>query len=206
MNNQLSVERDSIRALKNSKSFAYAKNLDTLLYKYQQSMAKENIDAKKNISWLARLLLSPFTKYFFWLVAVVFVSFILYKLFFAEGFFQRRYARLNVTVLPGEKENLSMDADYEKLIAHAVVNRNFRLGIRYHYLQTLKKLSTKRAIQFAADKTNYQYVRELAGKPYKNSFASLTVDYEYVWYGEFEVDETIFSAIQDKFKRFNSEV
>jgi hypothetical protein len=40
----------------------------------------------------------------------------------------------------------------------------------------------------------------MAGKKYSRAFAALTLDYEYVWYGEFEIDEVTFNLIQDKFK------
>jgi len=139
-------------------------------------------------------------------LAGVFFFFVLYKLFFTQGFFQRSYATTNVTVLADDTQNLSKTADYTKLIAGAISNKNYRLAVRYHYLQTLQKLSLKEIIQFASDKTNYQYVNELAGKPYKKAFASLTLSYEYVWYGAFEIDENIFSAIQNQFKQFNAEV
>ena len=140
------------------------------------------------------------------MVAVVFVSFILYKLFFTEGFFQKTYAKIKVNGMPDETEHLSGNTDYGKLINQAISVKNYRMAVRYHYLQSLQKLSSKAVIQFAPDKTNYQYVRELSGKTYKNAFASLTLHYEYVWYGEFEVDENIFNAIQNKFKQFNNEV
>lgn len=198
--NELFVEPDSIRKLKNSESFAYAKNLDSLLYEKKNQSAE-----KEDLSWLARLLLSSVTKYFLLIVAVTFIVFILYKLFFTEGFFQRPPTVINVAALP-EDDNLSATADYGKLIAQAINSRNYRMAVRYHYLQSLQRLSSKGAIQFEVDKTNFQYVRELSGKKYKNSFASLTLDYEYVWYGGFEIDEHIFNSIQNKFKLFNSEV
>jgi hypothetical protein len=203
--NQLALNPDSIRNLKNSESFAYAKNLDSLLLAHQQALDKEE-DQPKNRSLLERFFLSSLTKYFFWLLAAVFVAFVLYKLFFTEGFFQRSYAKSNVTTLEDESNELSKTADYAKLVALAVSNGNYRLAVRYHYLQTLQKLALKGLIQFAADKTNYEYVRELSGKSYKNDFASLTLNYEYVWYGAFGVDEMIFNSIQNKFKQFNNEV
>ncbi|MBC7887805.1 MAG: hypothetical protein H7Z13_07935 [Ferruginibacter sp.] len=205
LNNQLYVEPDSIKVLKSSKYFAYAKNLDSLLNKYQQSLETKEVP-KKGISWLERILFSPVTKYFFWILAGLFAAFILFKLFFAEGFFQRSYAKANVAELHNERENLSTNADYGKLIAQAVIENNYRMAVRYHYLQSLQKLVAKGAIQFAAYKTNFQYLAELSGKTYKNAFAALTFNYEYVWYGEFEIDGDLFNAIQNKFKQFNSEV
>ena len=206
INNQLSIEPDSVKALKNLGALAYAKHLDSLLHRYQQNQETGDDAAKNEISWIARFFLSPVTKYFFLLLAVVFVCFILYRLFFAEGFFQRSYSRIHPVALPDEDDNPSASADYAKLIAQAVESRNYRMGIRYHFLQSLQKLSSKGAIEFARDKTNHEYVVELSGKKYKNSFVSLTLNYEYVWYGEFEIDEKAFMLLQSKFKQFNNEV
>ncbi len=204
--NQLSVDPDSIMVLKNSKPFGYAKNLDSLLFQYQQSLETDEASSKNNISWLARFFLSPVTKYFFWMMAAIFVFFILYKLFFTEGFFQRSYPKADVTLLPDENENSLKGTDYGKLIGRAVNSGDYRLAVRYHYLLTLQKLSSKGVIQFSVDKTNNQYVGGLSGKTYQSAFASLTLDYEYVWYGEFEIDENAFNTIQNKYKQFNSGV
>ncbi len=205
-NNQLMVDPDSIRALKKSKAFLYTRNLDSLLVEYSHNQAINKDSRKPALSWLERFFLSPVTKYFFWILAGFFVSFILYKLFFTEGFFQRTTAKMNVTALPGEPENIFISADYGNLISRAIAGQQYRIAVRYLYLQSLQNLSSKGIIQFAADKTNYQYIREMTGKTFKKTFAALTLHYEYVWYGGFEPDENAFHVIQNKFKQFNSEV
>lgn len=202
-NNQLFIEPDSVSVLKRSKSFAYAKNLDSLLNAYQLSLRKQEQPDEKKLSWLEAILFSSVTVYFFWLLAISFIAFILFKLFFTQGFFQRPYAKTNVTALPDEALHSLADTDYGKLIAQAVGSGDYRMAVRYHYLQTLQKLAAKGVIEFTPDKTNHQYVMELLGKPYKNAFALLTLHYEYVWYGEFEIDATIFEMVQTKFKQFN---
>ena len=57
-----------------------------------------------------------------------------------------------------------------------------------------------------ADKTNYQYVQELYGKSYKNDFAALTLNYEYIWYGEFEIEEAAFLRISNHFEKFQNQL
>ena len=105
-----------------------------------------------------------------------------------------------------DEDDLSMTADYDKLIDQSITSKNYRLAIRYLYLKSLQKLTEKGAIIFAVDKTNYQYVRELSGKLYKNTFATLTLNYEYVWYGEFEIDQIIFFKLQTEFKQFYNQI
>ncbi|MEO6723617.1 MAG: DUF4129 domain-containing protein [Ferruginibacter sp.] len=202
--NQLTLERDSVEALKKLKALAYAKNLDSLLYQYQKGRKVEESEAKSSGSWLSNFFGSALTQYFFWLLAGVFIIFILYKLFFTQGFFQRSYAKAKVLETVDEREALSAETDFSKLIAQALGNKNYRLAIRYHYLQLLQKLTQKGIIEFTPDKTNYEYVTELSGKSYKKDFAAITLHYEYAWYGEFEIDEQTFGAIQNKFKQLNN--
>ena len=202
--NNLAIEPDSITSLKKQRAFAYARNLDSLLNAYQEQHKEKTEEIREEPSLLEGFFLSKITRYFFWSLAVFFICFILYKLFFAEGFFQRSYTRSAVNILDDQSERLSPDADYSKLIAQAVTQKNYRLAIRYYYLQSLQKLTAKGLIEFAPDKTNHEYLRELTGKKYKNEFAALTLNYEYAWYGEFDISETIFESVQQKFKHFNA--
>ncbi len=202
--NDYAAINDSAEILKNTLDFAYAKNLDSLLKVLQKQEQSEQTNVPTKSSWLEAFFISPVTKVFFWTLACLFIGFIMYRLFFTEGFFQRRTLAASLIVLPDEAEHLSATTDYSKLILQAVINQNYRLAIRYHYLQTLQKLAAKSAIEFAVDKTNYQYVKELFDKPYKNEFARLTLTYEYAWYGGFVTDDILFAAIQTNFKNFNN--
>ena len=204
MDNKLVLEPDSVAALKRLKVFAYAKNLDSLLFEYQKAQLAKKPGENKDRSWVESIFLSPLTQYFFWILGGLFIGFILYNLFFTQGFFQKNYAKSGVAEVPAQAESLSANTDFSKLISQAISNKNYRLAIRYHYLQLLQKLSAKGIIEIAADKTNHEYVMELGGKPYKKDFATLTLLYEYAWYGEFEIDEQHFGSIQNKFKMFNT--
>jgi hypothetical protein len=202
--NGLAVQPDSMKTLKSQSALAYAKNLDSVLADHQRKQKAKAAKVSDKPSWLERFFLSGATMYFFWALAITFILFILYKLFFAEGFFQRTYKRAPVTIMGDEEGNLAQSTDFSNLISQAIQLKNYRLAVRYYYLQTLQKLSAKGHIEFAPDKTNHEYVLELAGKKFKNEFAALTLHYEYAWYGEFEITEQAFSAVQQKFKQFNT--
>jgi hypothetical protein len=85
------------------------------------------------------------------------------------------------------------------------ITKIYRLATRYLYLQSIQKLNAAGAISFTADKTNSEYLNELTGKPYKPAFTSLTLNYEYVWYGEFLIEEPAFIQLQERFKKFNTQ-
>ena len=207
-NKQLGLVNDSAESLKNDPAFAYAKNLDSLLKALQAKQQKAPVDTtgRTGPSWLERFFSSTVTKTFFWSLAIIFIGFILYKLFFTEGIFQRKSTTNKVNVVQEAEDNLSPTTDYYNLIAQSVANNNYRLATRYHYLQALQKLAARGAIQFTADKTNYQYLAELYGKPYYNNFAALTLNYEYAWYGSFQITDTMYSKIQNNFTAFNNQL
>ncbi len=104
--------------------------------------------------------------------------------------------------LPLDYDTLTEDIhviDFAGSIEQAIEARNFRLAVRLLYLQTLKRLTDADRIAWKPDKTNRQYVQEM-----KNSdFEQLTTQFEYVWYGDFPVDERRFSVIREEFKRFS---
>lgn len=203
-NKQLAMAADSAEALKKSPAFGYAKNLDSLLITLQKK--QHTAPVKVHTSWLEKFFFSPIIKGFFWTFACLFTGFILYKLFFTEGFFQYNTKISNVTAIIEKPEAVFATADYTSLINQSVSDKNYRMAIRYHYLQTLQKLMAKNDIIFAPAKTNNQYVQELFARPYKNEFIALTFQYEYAWYGGFQLDEILFAKIQNNFKQFNSQL
>lgn len=205
-NRQFQTFKDSAEALKNNIAFKYAKNLDSILIALQKKQQTQAQPVRTNLSWLEKFFFSSVTKIFFWVLACIFIGFIIYKLFIAEGFFKKQTISSKVKVLPDEEKHLFVLTDYGKLITQAVADKNYPLTIRYHYLQTLQKLAAKGVIEFTADKTNNEYIREMFGKSYKNEFASLTLSYEYAWYGKFDISEAMFTAIEKGFKQFNTQL
>lgn len=107
---------------------------------------------------------------------------------------------------PLDYENLAENIhtiDFDTAIDEAVSQRNYRLAVRLLYGQTLKRLTDAERIQYKPDKTNRQYVHELANSPLQTDFETLTRQFEYVWYGDFPVDEPRFGAIRQQFQSFN---
>ncbi|SOD95270.1 DUF4129 domain-containing protein [Spirosoma fluviale] len=95
------------------------------------------------------------------------------------------------------------EINFDAAVDEAVSQRNFRLAVRLLYLQTLKYLSDTGRIQYKPDKTNRQYVYELANSSLQPDFESLTRQFEFTWYGDFPIDETQFAALQTSFIAFN---
>lgn len=103
------------------------------------------------------------------------------------------------TVAITEEESLMQQEDLSELINKALAQKNYRLAIRYLYLKTLKQLSGKGYVQWEPQKTNDEYLKEITVKPLKNHFLEITRIYDFVWYGNFSVDESGFVKIQQVF-------
>ena len=91
------------------------------------------------------------------------------------------------------------DIDFNKLISKALASSNYRLAIRYTFLNTLKGLSINKLIVVKEGKTNYEYYHELP-IDFKSKYRQILSVFEYVWYGEFESSSTIYNKIDTSSK------
>jgi hypothetical protein len=138
-------------------------------------------------------------------IAAAVIGWLIYVLLKRNGYvFSRKTAQ------PGEvdfKEVEEMGAvAYDKQIKAAIAEKKFRLAVRLLYLQSLRLLADNQRIVFNINKTNAAYLRELSPTPLYKPFARLTLDYEYIWYGEMQVDDQQFDNIHRQFSQFMNEL
>jgi hypothetical protein len=79
---------------------------------------------------------------------------------------------------------------------------DFRLAVRYQFLYVLKKLSDKKIIVWNPEKTNKDYVAELKADYLKADFSKLSYIFDYVWYGEFNIDEASYQKFKNQYQSF----
>lgn len=89
--------------------------------------------------------------------------------------------------------------DFEKLIKETLKNGENRLAIRYYYLWLLKIMSAKQLIEWDVEKTNSDYLYEIKNTSIKSQFEYVSYLYNYIWYGEFELDEVTFVKAKKAF-------
>lgn len=106
-------------------------------------------------------------------------------------------------VILTEEEELLMKRDLETLAEEAVTNHEYRLAVRYLYLHCIKRLDMKRIINYANEKTNFEYIREIKSNEISRTFKSLTLSYEQIWYGQMVFDEVYFEKFKQQNKTFH---
>lgn len=96
--------------------------------------------------------------------------------------------------------------NFDVKIKEAAKENDYRLAIRWHYLKMLYILDKNEFIIFAPFKTNIDYNNELKGKKASEGFAKFSRIYEYVWYGQFELNQHSYAEHAIDFETFNGEI
>ncbi len=191
------IQFDSVQAVNSDKGFYYKRYLDSLLRATQFKVKKP----RRTVDLSGSHFFSSIFGIIFWILAIGLFGYLVYRLFLSNSsFLSRNRKNIASGIAVVEEENAS---DPDSLLRNAIRNGNYRLAIRYLYLQSLQRLSEKKFIEINTNKTNYEYVMEARRFKFANEFASLTLQYEYVWYGEYPVDEKLFEQIQSSFTQFN---
>lgn len=139
----------------------------------------------------------PWFQTLLWILIVGgFISVLIW--FLAEnkvGLFNRRKEAItdeNGEEIPEDIHTIS----FQKEIDQAIRSENFRLAVRLMFLRTLKTMTDKNIVQYKQDKTNLDYLMELQDKHYYRDFFQVVRNYEYSWYGLFEVNSDAFASIK----------
>lgn len=203
--------------LKKSREFSYMQYLDSLL-RNQKEMRTDTVSVDEKSGRIKRshsmtsqpssvntVLNSWPLKIFFWLMALVFIVLILYKVIFKSQIFTRK-KQARSTEEEESIQELNELSEYDLLINQAENKNEFNLATRYLFLKTIKHLSEKSLISFTPEKTNKDYLNEMRPHSYFDEFATLTRDYEYIWYGKFLIGQTAYQKLKEGFAFFNQKV
>jgi hypothetical protein len=91
------------------------------------------------------------------------------------------------------------EADFESLVHQAEKSGDIRQSIRLYYLWLLKTLTSRNIITWNAEKTNADYTREIQNEAVKKEFGYLSYLYNYIWYGEFSINDDEYKNTKQAF-------
>jgi hypothetical protein len=117
--------------------------------------------------------------------------------------------RNTVVTVTGEDDTMPDDIfaiNYQKELDRATAGKDYRLAIRLMYLRLLKCSAEKNIIQYAQERTNFDYLAQVHKTSYYNDFFRLTRNFEYTWYGKFAVSDDAFDTIKKDFDNFNNKI
>ncbi|PHR74681.1 MAG: DUF4129 domain-containing protein [Lutibacter sp.] len=109
-------------------------------------------------------------------------------------------------VLLTEDEEIINNKNIQSLIDKAISQKNYRLAVRYYYLLILQKLQEDEVIDWEPQKTNEDYIKEIKQKTIIDKFKNVTYLYDFVWYGNFEINEVEFSKVASSFNDLTTSI
>ena len=178
---------NTIKALREDKAFWYA-----------NETFKKKEKKKEGISFTAH----PFFQTILWLIIIGgFVTFLILYLYNSNAALFRRSSSIADEEMDAEASDI-FTINYQKEIDKAVGLSNYRLAVRLMFLRLLRNLSDKNIIQYRQDNTNFDYMMQLHSTGMSPDFSRLARNYEYSWYGQFEIDKEKYSIIKNEFENF----
>jgi hypothetical protein len=205
---KIEVPKEHIQKYKNSTDFDYA-----------IKKAEDNILVKA-INWIKRLIKSWLYHFFSWLmdakaaakwvqivlkslpyIAILIFSYIIFRFLIGADLIslKKHPAHAKNKVFTMNDEEIIKQNNFEELIQEALNDKDYRLAVRYYYLQLLKQLIDRQLVTWHPDKTNHDYVNEIKNQFIKEQFKSLTFIYDYVWYGKHQLYKKDFDEIVSQF-------
>lgn len=97
-----------------------------------------------------------------------------------------------------ESDLLSADLSY--WLDAALRNSDYRMALRFAYLQVLQALANKQLIRWRKDKTNDQYIRELLPDALSTKLTGITAVFERVWYGNKQIGKEDYDQLIKSFQ------
>jgi len=155
------------------------------------------------------LLSSPTFHLIFWMIVIgAFVAIIvMYLMSNKVWLFSSKSKKLYGEEKPPEETAGNIfTMNFDEQVAKALDAGNYRVATRLLFLRLLRSMSERNIIQYGVDKTNMDYLFELNNTKYFKAFAQVSRNYEYVWYGNFDIKQDQFMHIRTGLDQFNQQI
>jgi len=158
-------------------------------------------------SFLERLLDQSWFRTLIWILIIGgFISVLTWYLISSNvSIFSRGPGQIKQGDIDDSTENI-FEINFEKEIANAISEGQYRIAVRLMFLNVLKNLSLKDLITYKQGKTNFDYLMQMHSSRYYKDFFRLTRDYEYTWYGKFDITPETFDIIKNDFESFRNRI
>ncbi len=167
---------------------------------------------QKFITNIIRFFSGPIGTIIVWTLVIGIIAYIVYRVFLSSDsfLFSKKAKKLkNEEPASVEPEDIST-TNWDALLRNAVNHNDLRLAVRYSYMWTLQMLQKKELISYRIDKTNFEYYRELSAAKQHTElskvFRQLSRQYEYTWYGHFDLSDARYNEYIDLFNHLKKQL
>jgi len=96
--------------------------------------------------------------------------------------------------------------NYDEAIRKYQAEGNYRFAIRYLFLRLIHTAADKNIIQIKDSATNSEIGRAFGQHPLASQYRYLATAYEYIYYGDFNLNKEIFDSLKMKFEIFQEKM
>jgi len=187
------------KKLKSDEDFWYA-NTD---FKKEE----EQEQTGERYGWLEKLfrfLGNPTVHTILWVLMILILlgGFIIYLNNNRAAFFGSRGRKISPLAGMKELSDNIFEIDFDTHIGTAVQEGNYRMATRLLFLRLLRNMNNQGVLAYQIDKTNMDYLFELKGSDHFKDFAVAARNYEYIWYGKFDLTPEQFGHLKGSFEKF----
>lgn len=98
------------------------------------------------------------------------------------------------------------EVNLESLLNEAVLAKNYRIALRLNFLIIIKLLSQSDKIEWAKEKTNWEYYSELKEKLLAEQFKEIIKSFEIFWYGEHPLTELDYHTTEPAYRTLQNQL
>jgi hypothetical protein len=193
------VPDTTVNRFQKDEAFIYAN--DPAYWTKAEKKEEEEEDDRPGRNRVGDFLSDSTVRTIIYIILGVILVLIIYRIVVVNNLFMTPASRKRIE----ENEEPETEIDDNSLdtkVQKAILEKNYRLAIRFMYLKTLRSLNEKGWIRYHAQGTNNEYINQVHHYGAGNEFRFLTHVYEYVWYGEFALTEEQFNKVQQSFQHF----
>lgn len=206
---QAKYQRLSPADLRRLDSSKLAKYLEQRAFGYAKTKAKKEEAPKNNVfgKWLLNLFkginLDKVEKFLIYALATFAFALLVWGGIKFDFFnlITQKPTPIEQQIVSELMEDIS-DKDFSPQIEAAIRAGDFRMAIRWMYIEILQTLHHRNLIAWAVYKTNDDYARELRQMPFHKAFLAVSRVYEKVFYGNLQLSEADFEQARQDFVQF----
>lgn len=189
------LSKEHVDSLRSDDDFWYA---NTVFKKKKEKEEKQSDDSSgSGNNGLAVLL---------WIVVIGgFIAFLFIYLTNSNVMLFRRTKNIRIQEEDIPTDNI-FEINYQKEIDKAVAAGNYRLATRLFFLRLLRTMADKHYIHYKHDSTNFDYLMQVNQQPWYQHFFRLTRNYEYIWYGQFDIRREDFDDLKKDFVKLEEKL
>ena len=177
----------------------WEKTVEGMHYDEQQEVVDTKEDQPKKSTQKSISSNTEFLQIIGYVLIAGILIFVLVRLFGNGLFNNNRKTRLRHDQQQYDLDDKPMESDLEKYLREALERNDYKTAVRIYYLLLLKSLYDKHLISWKKNKTNHEYLLEIVTHPEFQRLNNTTNLYEFVWYGDSNIEATEFNSIKNSF-------